>query len=120
MSVHQIMITERRKSRRFPGRLAIVSSDSDGLNFSFVADLSREGAYIETERLLPVGSQLTFVLSNHVMEAPVTSEVVRLRDAFFQGGRSGLGVHFRGLDGVAKLVRDDLLLYLMNLQFQQM
>jgi hypothetical protein len=29
-------------------------------------------------------------------------------------------VKFENLDGTARVIRDDLLLYLMNLQFQQM
>jgi Tfp pilus assembly protein PilZ len=114
------MIVERRKTRRFSGKIGIVSNDEEGLNFSFITDLSRDGAYIQTQKLLEVGAPLMFVLSNNVVDAPIQTRVVRVRDAFFEGGNSGLGVKFENLDGTARVIRDDLLLYLMNLQFQQM
>ena len=114
------MITERRKVRRFNGRFGIVSSDEEGLNFSFITDLSRDGAYIETERLFSLGGSFTFVLSNKVTQAPIMSRIVRVRDAFFHGGKSGFGVRFEKVDSRARVVRDDLLLYLMNLRYQDM
>jgi hypothetical protein len=114
------MLTERRKSRRFSGRIGVVSSDDEGLNFSFITDLSREGAYIETERLIPIGTRFQFVLSNGRMTAPIAGKVVRARDAFFHGGRSGMGILFERMEGASKVVRDDLLLCLMNARFHQM
>jgi hypothetical protein len=107
------MIQEKRSGRRFPGRIGIVSLDDAGLNFGFITDLSREGAYIETEKVLPTGTPFQFVLSNGSAQAPVLSRVVRARDAFFHGGKSGFGIHFDRLEGAAKSVRDDLLLALM-------
>jgi len=97
----------------------IVSADDQGLNFSFVTDLSRDGAYIETEKLIPIGTPFTFVLNNRAAQAPVTTRVIRMRDAFFEGGKSGIGVRFERLEGLAKIVRDDLLLYLMNEPFHE-
>ena len=108
------MFTDKRTARRFLTRMSIVSSDKEGLNFSFLADLSREGAYIETEKLLAVGSPFTFVMGNRLIQSPVNTRVVRVRDAFFEGGRSGIGVRFEKLDSVAKTLRDDMLLYLMS------
>lgn len=112
------MIQEKRASRRFSGRIGIISSDADGLNFGFITDLSRNGAYIETEKLLPVGTAFEFVLSNGSVQAPVRSRVIRSKDAFFHGGRSGLGIQFESLQGVSRAIRDDLLLFLMNQKFQ--
>ncbi len=114
------MIQEKRKFHRFPSHIGFVSADTDGLSFSFVTDLSREGAFIESARLQPVGSTFRFVLSNGNFEAPVSGRVMRVKDAFFHGGKSGLGIRFDGLDRRAKILRDDLLLYLMNSRFQQM
>jgi hypothetical protein len=111
------MFEERRKSRRFEGRIAVVSSDEEGLNFSFIADLSREGAYIETEKLLSVGTLFHFVLTNGTISSPLTGRVMRAKDAFFHGGRSGMGIRFERLDGNVKMIRDDLLLVLMNQRF---
>jgi len=108
------MSPDKRNVPRFRTTLGIVSSDERGLNFSFVTNLSRDGAYIETEKLMPVGTPFTFVLSNRLTQAPVTSRVVRMRDAFFEGGKSGVGVRFEQLDGLARALRDDLLLCLMN------
>jgi hypothetical protein len=114
------MIDEKRASRRFDGRIGVVSSDSDGLNFSFITDLSREGAYIETEKLVPIGARFQFLLSNGRMSAPVEGRVVRVRDAFFHGGRSGIGIRFERMEGSVKVLRDDLLLCLMNTKFHEM
>lgn len=114
------MISEKRKSRRFSGRIGIVSADADGLNFGFITDLSRDGAYLETGKLFSKETPFTFVLSNGVQQVPITTTVKRTRDAFFEGGVSGMGVQFINLDPLAKIVRDDLLLFLMNLHFQSM
>jgi hypothetical protein len=108
------MITEKRSSRRFFGRIPIISTDEQGLNFGFITNLSREGAYIESEKVLPAGTPFEFVLSNGKAKAGVASHVVRARDAFFHGGKSGFGVHFDQLQGISKALRDDLLLFLMN------
>lgn len=112
------MIQEKRTSRRFFGRIPIISTDEDGLNFGFITDLSREGAYIESEKVLTTGTPFQFVLSNGKAKASVVTRVVRARDAFFHGGRSGFGVHFDQLQGLGKILRDDLLLYLMNRRYQ--
>jgi hypothetical protein len=60
------------------------------------------------------------MLSNGNFEAPISGRVMRMKDAFFHGGKSGLGIRFDGLDRRAKVLRDDLLLYLMNSRYQQM
>ncbi len=112
--------TERRRARRFNGRVAIVSTDSEGLNFNFITDISRDGAYIETEKLLPLGTEFQFQLANRVTRAPIIARVIRVHDAFFEGGKSGIGVRFERLDHMAKVLRDDLLLYLMSLDYQAM
>lgn len=112
------MIDDRRTSRRFEGKIGIISSDEDGLNFGFITDLSREGAYIETQKLLPKGTKFNFVLSNANMKSPIASRVVRIRDAFFEGGSSGFGISFEELESSSKKLRDDLLLYLMNQHYQ--
>lgn len=113
------MIAEKRSARRFSGRIGIVSSDDQGLNFSFITDLSRDGAYIESEKLLSVGTEFAFVLTNGMTHATVRSHVVRQRDAFFHGGKSGIGIKFDQLDPLARILRDDMLLYLMNLKYQR-
>lgn len=114
------MISEKRISRRYNSHIPIVSSDAEGLNFSFISNLSRDGAYIESEKILSMGTKFDFVLTNGLHRVPVTTRVVRLRDAFFHGGHSGVGVRFDRLDKMAKTVRDDLLLYLMNVGPQSM
>lgn len=112
------MMDDRRVSRRFSGRVGIISTDEDGLNFGFLTDLSREGAYIETQKLLPRGTRFEFVVSNGAASSPIVSQVVRTRDAFYEGGSSGVGISFQGLEGSSKKLRDDLLLYLMNQYYQ--
>lgn len=112
------MMDEKRVARRFSGRIGIYSRDQSGLNFGFITDLSRNGAYIETQRLVPRGTSYEFILSNGQFSTSVVSEVVRSRDAFFEGGTSGLAVRFATLSGLEKRVRDDLLLYLMNQKYQ--
>ncbi len=114
------MITEKRISRRFPGKIGIVSFDQEGLNFGFITDLSRYGAYVESEHLPPVGTPFQFILSNGTVQSQVESKVVRTWDGFFHGGKSGFGVHFEKLEGLAKSLRDDLLLALMARRFHAM
>lgn len=112
------MMDDRRTSRRFEGKIGIISSDEDGLNFGFITDLSREGAYIETQKLLPKGTSFQFVLSSGSFKSPISSRVVRTKDAFFEGGATGFGVSFDELDSTTRKLRDDLLLYLMNQYYQ--
>ena len=114
------MIQEKRSSRRFSGRIGIVSFDVDGLNFGFITDLSRGGAYIESERVLAIGTPFQFVLNNGTVETPVVSRVVRSNDAFFHGGKSGFGVHFERMEALGRSLRDDLLLFLMAGRFHAM
>jgi len=111
------MIQEKRTARRFSGRIGIVSFDNDGLNFGFITDLSRGGAYIESEKVPAIGAPFHFVLSNGTARAPVLSRVIRSRDTFFHGGKSGFSVRFEKMDGLAKPLRDDLLLSLMARRF---
>lgn len=112
------MITDRRSSKRFAGQIGIISSDEEGLNFAFIKDLSRDGAYIETQKLVPAGAKFSFVVSNGTHNSAISSRVVRIKDAFFEGGASGFGVSFEGLEGASKKLRDDLILYLMNQTYQ--
>lgn len=112
------MLDDRRTSKRFAGRISILSRDEEGLNFGFLTDLSREGAYIETQKLFPKGTHFEFVLSNGASASPIRSQIVRTRDAFFEGGVSGVGISFENLEGASKKLRDDLLLYLMNQHYQ--
>ena len=114
------MLEERRKAKRFEGRIGVVSSDTDGLNFSFVTDLSREGAWVETEKLLAIGAKYTFVLSNGITSAPLEARVIRVKDAFFHGGKSGMGLKFENMQGMVKAIRDDLLLCFMNQKYQDL
>jgi hypothetical protein len=111
------MIHEKRLSRRFPSRIGIVSMDEEGMNFGFITDLSRDGAYVESEKMLDIGTPFQFVLSNGSISAPVASRVTRVRDGFFHGGKSGFGIRFEKLEGVAKSLRDDILLSLMARRF---
>lgn len=111
---------EKRTSKRFNGKIGIYTTDSAGLNFGCITDLSREGVYIETQKLFPPGSSFEFVLSNGTVSAPIQGKVIRSKDAFFEGGVSGLAIEFMPLTGVSKRIRDDLLLFLMNQQYQNM
>ncbi len=112
------MIREKRQHYRFSSRIGFVSSDETGLNFSFITDLSRSGAFIETEKIQKIGSPFRFVLSNGLVSSPISAKVTRVRDAFFHGGKSGMGVRFERLDRQSKMLRDDLLLFLMNEKHQ--
>lgn len=112
---------EKRLSRRFSSKIAIYTKDAKGLNFGMIRDLSRSGAYIETNDLKNVGMDYHFVLSNGVISAPVTAKIVRVKEALFEGGQSGLAVDFsEKLNPMAKRLRDDLILYLMNEKHQSM
>lgn len=108
------MIQEKRIARRFSSRIGIVTADQDGLNFGFITDLSRQGAFIESEKVPQVGSPFSFVLSNGTARSNVSARVMRSRDAFLRGNPSGFGIHFEEIDTLGKAVRDDLLLSLMS------
>ena len=112
---------EKRLSRRFPTKIAVYAKDTKGLNFGVIRDLSRSGAYIETNDLRNVGMDYSFILSNGVISSPVTAKIVRVNNALFEGGQSGLAVDFsENLRPMAKRLRDDLILYLMNEKYQRM
>lgn len=113
------MFVEKRRAKRFPARIGLVFKDQEGLNFSFITSISRYGLYIETERVLRTSSKISFVLSNSMSRAPVEGEVVRVKEAVFEGPPSGMGVEFLNMDQMAKMIRDDILLYLMNFEYQQ-
>ncbi|HMQ09750.1 MAG TPA: PilZ domain-containing protein [Oligoflexia bacterium] len=112
---------EKRLSRRFPSKIGVYTKDAKGLNFGMIRDLSRSGAYIETNNLKNVGMDYHFVFSNGVISAPVTAKIIRVKDSLFEGGQSGLAVDFsEKLSPMAKRLRDDLILYLMNEKHQSM
>ncbi|MFH1262684.1 MAG: PilZ domain-containing protein [Pseudomonadota bacterium] len=117
MAGGRMEIRERRSARRFPSHLGIVTVDKEGMNFGFITDLSRYGAYIESQNVLPIGTPFQFTLSNGTVSAPVVGRVVRMRDNFFHGGKSGFGIRFERMEGVAKSLRDDILLSLMAERF---
>lgn len=114
------MFHEKRRTKRFPSRIGMVFADDEGLNFSFITNISRYGVYLETENVLPAGAKINFYLSNEISRAPVSGKVVRVKDAMFEGRPSGMGIEFDNLDQMAKVIRDDILLYLMNLRHQSM
>jgi len=113
------MLEERRSAKRFPAKIGMVFADSEGLNFSFITSISRSGIFLETEKILTPGSTIKFVLSNSVSKVPVEGEVVRAKNAVFEGGASGMGIRFENMDEMGKMIRDDILLYLMNYRYQQ-
>ena len=113
------MFQDKRRSKRFASRIGMVFRDNEGLNFSFITNISRYGIYLETERVLAPGSKVNFYLSNSVARVPVEGKVVRIKDAAFEGPPSGMGINFENLDHTAKSIRDDIILYLMNLQYQR-
>jgi Tfp pilus assembly protein PilZ len=116
----KMILEERRDAKRFRSRIALVFHDGEGLNFSFISDMSRSGLYLETERLLEPGSTVDFVLSNSVSKAPVVGRVMRVRNSLFEGPPSGMGIKFEKMDEMGRIIRDDMLLYLMNLRYQKM
>lgn len=114
------MLEEKREAKRFDSRIGMVFVDNEGLNFSFITNISRSGIFLETERVLTPGSKIKFALSNSVSRVSVEGEVVRVKNAIFEGGASGMGIKFEQLDEVGKMIRDDILLYIMNLKYQAM
>ena len=113
------MLKESRRTKRFPAKIAMVFNDDEGLNFSFITNISRYGVFLETEKVLPPGAKVNFVLSNSIRYVPVQGKVVRIKDAAFEGPPSGIGVEFENLHEMAKIIRDDILLYLMNFGHHQ-
>ncbi len=112
------MLSDKRRTKRFASRIGMVFTDSQGLNFSFVTNISRYGVYLETEKILKPGEIIHFVLSNTVTKVPVKGKVVRVKNGALEGPPSGLGVEFLEMDEMAKIIRDDILLYLMNFEYQ--
>lgn len=110
------MDVERRTGKRYGSHFGIVFNDEHGLNFSFIGNLSRSGAYLVSRRTFPIGSRVEMRISNGELDAPLSGKIVRL-DVSRQVQGKGMGVRFDHLDPTAKRVRDDLLLYLMNLKY---
>ena len=125
------MENERRLSKRYHARLGVVFSDQGQLSFSFITNLSRTGAFLSTRNLFSVGSTVQMYLSNGALDAPIEGRVVRVSrgsmplattataeaPATSLAAEPGMGIVFDRLGPTAKRLRDDLLLYSMNLKY---
>lgn len=114
------MLSERRNGKRFGARFGVVFNDQNGLNFSFITNLSRTGAYLHSRRLFSIGSQFHMKLSNGNYDAPIQGRVVRVERSLDENGQFGMGIIFDHLTPSAKRLRDDLLLYLMSLKYHNL
>lgn len=123
------MDIERRLGKRYQARLGVVFNDQSGLSFSFITNLSRSGAFLSTRSAFTVGSLIKMHLSNGHYDAPIEGRVVRIErtsrpplanynDTVPADGlhEPGMGIVFDRLSPTAKRLRDDLLLYSMNLK----
>jgi Tfp pilus assembly protein PilZ len=113
------MRSERRTGKRFGARFGVVFSDHQGLNFSFITELSRSGAYLHSHKTFEIGSQVEMQLSNGDYATPVQARVVRVDRHLDDSGEHGMAICFDELTPAAKRLRDDLLLYLMSLKYHQ-
>ena len=114
------MNTDRRRGKRFSAQFGVVFHDGEELNFSFITDMSRSGAYLSSKRLFPVGSPLLMRISNGEIDVAIPGKVVRVENGHQENDdseRIGMGVRFDFLSPVAKRLRDDLLLYLMSVKY---
>lgn len=113
------MRIERRNGKRYGSRFGVVFHDHGNLSFSFITNLSRSGAYLTTRHHFELGSHVSMRLSNGNYEAPIDGTVVRLERSQEDPTQFGLGINFSNLSPSAKRLRDDLLLFLMNLKYHK-
>ncbi|MEZ4704755.1 MAG: PilZ domain-containing protein [Bdellovibrionota bacterium] len=111
---------EMRNEHRFDTHIGIVIKDAGGLNFGFIKNMSKSGAFIETKKSLPIGTPIEFVLSNGTSKAEVYSRVIRILKNHQTNQILGVGVSFAPLVGAKKFVRDDLLLCCMTKKYLEM
>jgi Tfp pilus assembly protein PilZ len=116
----QNLHVEKRNGKRFGARFGVVFNDDHGLNFSFITNISRTGAYLHSRRLFTIGSNLEMKLSNGSYDAPIQGRVVRIERSMDDSGQFGMGITFDHLSPTAKRLRDDLLLYLMSLKYHKL
>jgi Tfp pilus assembly protein PilZ len=114
------MEVERRSGKRFSSRFGVVFNDDSGLNFSFITNLSRSGAFVNTPSNFQLGTLMNVCLSNGNYQAPIFGHVVRIQHGSQDDPQSqGVGIKFDNLTPCARRLRDDLLLYLMNLKYHR-
>ncbi len=111
------MLVERRNGKRFHAQIGAVFNDQTGLNFCFITNLSRSGAYLNSKRTFGIGSHVMMQISNGSFDAPVEGRIVRIDRPMRNSHHCGMGVSFDHLSPAAKRLRDDLLLYLMGLKY---
>ncbi len=82
---------EKRVSTRYP-------CDIDGFNKQLIRNLSREGAYLDTDKNYQLNQELSldFVLPTEADSVKVQGRIVRRIER--DGDRRGYGVQFQGLD----------------------
>lgn len=111
---------EMRNEHRFDTHIGIVIKDAQGLNFGFIKNMSKSGAFIETKKAMPIGTAIDFTLSNGSSRAQVHSRVIRILKHEQSNQILGVGVCFAPLMGSNKFVRDDLLLCCMTRKYLEM
>ena len=108
-----LALEEKRVARRFDGRVGVVSADELGLDFGIITNLSRHGAFVETQKYIPVGEHFEFVLSNGSIKSHFLGRVVRNHIPSDSTSPAGVAIHFVSLSALAKRVRDDVLMHWM-------
>lgn len=111
---------ERRVDHRFDTDVNVISTDKDGLVFGFIRNLSKNGAFIEMKKDLPIGMPFSFTLAHENTKAKVFGRVARVIRHPEYGFVLGVAVQFANIQGHNRFVRDDLLLYAMTKKYMQM
>lgn len=96
------MADEKRRHDRHQVRFKLVYDDGDGYHAGWVSDLSDAGLFLETEELLPIGSEVR-LLSLDMDDAhhfELSARVERLEE---DGDRSGMGLSLTELDEAQRL-----------------
>jgi uncharacterized protein (TIGR02266 family) len=88
---HEVQIT-RRRSRRLPISLQVECTTPDGKKLEMTEDLSREGAFIRTDAVVPIGTIITvrFKPPGQKTTVSLKAEVMWQRHS----ERPGIGVRF--------------------------
>lgn len=111
---------ERRIDHRFDTDVNVISTDKDGLTFGFIRNLSKNGAFIEMKKDLPIGMPFSFTLTHENAKAKVFGRVTRVIRHQEYGYVLGVAVQFANIQGHNRFVRDDLLLYAMTKKYMEM
>lgn len=107
--------TNRRLSKRYTAQIHTYQKSEQGISSGCITNLSRDGAFLKTDAVLPPDTTLELWIK-HVNESiPIQGRVAWSQKV--PRSRKGMGIQFIDTSARAKAMRDDILLTLMYKEY---